>query len=436
MNSPYFNIGDEEIDIEFKYIKKVVQQQQANGQIFHKEKIRASSDKNNMDEILEIKNGIDLIDKELEIMKQVKNLDDANLKENQLEKKNENLAENIVVDNDEDKKEKDIITNITNINDDNNNKTNVNSIKNNKETNIITNNSSNKNNNGNSLLAKLGKRIKPIKKLKPCMIAIIADGQIINTLGVAAFETWVQEIRNFCDFRFFIGNVPVSAEIKAKFGDSLVILDEADLYPPINKVFALWKYLYDHFGANYKWFLKIDGDAFLNPRVFKSLVQNYIAKLPVKNPYYVGNSVSGRKAERSILGLNVPYCMGLGYLVNRKLLSDMGPELDNCLDTKASNHSDTEIGRCVFKVSGARCIKARSSFRQLYNAIDENGVVQDRKLNANNQMTLAIPYYPDVSIFDSAIIHSVKQPEEFYRLHTQLKYNLRPVLSVPPSKLI
>lgn len=52
----------------------------------------------------------------------------------------------------------------------------------------------------------------------------------------------------------------------------------------------------------------------------------------------------------------IPYCLGgPGYLLNARALALMGPHVAACKDDWASEHSDTEIGRCVARHVGIGC---------------------------------------------------------------------------------
>lgn len=78
------------------------------------------------------------------------------------------------------------------------------------------------------------------------------------------------------------------------------------------------------------------------PRNFK------ISFIPAAN--HPGHSFLSRYGEV------LPYCLGgPGYLLNRKALSLMGPHVPECKRDWASEHSDTEIGRCVARHVGVSC---------------------------------------------------------------------------------
>jgi hypothetical protein len=62
-----------------------------------------------------------------------------------------------------------------------------------------------------------------------------------------------------------------------------------------------------------------------------------------------------------------PYCSGLGYLINFRTLKAIGPHTALCLHDSVSNHSDTEVGRCVQKHTNAACEASPAFvFKQVY----------------------------------------------------------------------
>eukprot|EP00121_Abeoforma_whisleri_P014575 Awhi_evm1s13440 len=95
-----------------------------------------------------------------------------------------------------------------------------------------------------------------------------------------------------------------------------------------------------------------------------------------------------------------------------------------------SVHSDTEIGRCVYKSAGIGC-KDSGSFHQYYSSVDKKGSIHPRTLDKNAQMVARFSPYPNNRVMDYAIIHPLKDSKEINRLNHQVRHKLRPSLSIP-----
>ncbi len=155
-------------------------------------------------------------------------------------------------------------------------------------------------------------RTKPRKNL--VLVLVVSDPVSLRTIGMASYTTWVREMEPFAPVKFFIGMC--SEETKGFPGD-IVCLDTPDVYPPQRKAFLLWKHVYDHFSNDYRWFLKVDHDTYVNTPRLLALLSSLETRHVSNTPQYLGLPATGRAAERQALGLNgFPYCSGLGYLIN------------------------------------------------------------------------------------------------------------------------
>lgn len=136
----------------------------------------------------------------------------------------------------------------------------------------------------------------------------------------------------------------------------------------------------------------------------------------------------GREQERKQLGLNGrPYCSGLGYLLNARSVKAIGPNTMECLKNSASNHSDTEVGRCVLKNANTHCTSESSFlFKQVYYQQDGDKVF-GMKLVKGGQMKITFPQEPKGVHFSAGLLHPLKRAEDFYRFHKQSVSWLRPV---------
>ena len=116
--------------------------------------------------------------------------------------------------------------------------------------------------------------------------------------------------------------------------------------------------------------------------------------------------------------------------MNQALLSHLGGHImTECLGQVVSSHSDTEIGRCVFRFAPGKtnCTHVKGFyFRQLY--YQQIGPrVFPMSLISTGQMSLVFPQTPKYAHFNAPALHPLKHEEDFYRFHKQVVTALRPV---------
>lgn len=120
--------------------------------------------------------------------------------------------------------------------------------------------------------------------------------------------------------------------------------------------------------------------------------------------------------------------------MNRHCVSLVGPFFGSCLDDVQSNHSDTEVGRCMMKHGNAECIDVPGFlFKQMYYQ-QEGDMVYPMKQKGNGQMELRFPTMPKETHFAATMLHPLKRAEDFYHFRKQCISYLRP-LQVQISKL-
>ncbi|GAQ85218.1 hypothetical protein KFL_002240190 [Klebsormidium nitens] len=171
------------------------------------------------------------------------------------------------------------------------------------------------------------------------------------------------------DVIVFVGNSTSNesahALARAHGGIRLVWLNVSDEYPPRLKDLAMWEYLHQQFQGAFDWFMHLDDDTYVEPGRLRAFLHGFSAAGRSNRPLYVGAPGQGRPSDRQghKLGLPlgkygdvIPYCLGgPGYLLNARALAAMGPHVAACKADWASEHSDTEIGRCVARHVGIGC---------------------------------------------------------------------------------
>jgi Glycosyltransferase family 25 (LPS biosynthesis protein) len=262
--------------------------------------------------------------------------------------------------------------------------------------------------------------------LSPLMIAIACDSTSLSTLGPVILDTWAKNLPY--DFRFFVGEE--SKSIPEALLPFTIPLAAPDEYPPRKKVFTMFKYLHDNFDGQYSWYMKIDIDSYVNVSELEKIVEKLLASGSTVG--YIGSPGDGRDWEHSQLGLNGPYCMGFGYLMGHETLEKLHKELDWCLASPHSQHSDTEIGNCVYKTSNATCQKM-GQFINYYFSYGANGLVTNANVEKNStvQQVLSSQAIFFGNPLEAVVVHALKKPSDMQILHMQLTRNLRPMIPSP-----
>ena len=186
--------------------------------------------------------------------------------------------------------------------------------------------------------------------------------------------------------------------------------------------------------GSFQYFIKMDSDSFLNVRQLQYLIALLPKKEDRKVGLYLGRGGRGRPEERAKLGLNgKAYCIGMAYMMDEKAVSAMAPHWQRCKANLKTEHSDTEIGRCVIGALNTECMTMPEYFHQVYytrvdrrltsrawKGLGPNGEV-------NKQMKLVFAAEPFQVHFQAAFIHSFKFPADIERFYHQTKYYLRPL---------
>lgn len=263
---------------------------------------------------------------------------------------------------------------------------------------------------------------------KGLLIGVLTDPFSLHSIGMAACMTWARDVNRYADVIFFVGSCLNMEKTKLNFPGEVVCLDTPDIYPPQRKVFLMWTHMWKHHTNNYDYFMKVDHDSYVNARRLRVLLTTAQTEAYMKQCSYIGMQATGRAQEQGRLGLSGrPYCSGLGYLLNTLCMDSVGPNLGACLGGTVSNHSDTEVGRCMMKYANAECTAIPgSTFKQVYYQQDGDRVYP-MKLVSGGQMKLMFPREPKATHFNAALLHPLKRAEDFYRFHKQTMSSLRPV---------
>lgn len=196
-----------------------------------------------------------------------------------------------------------------------------------------------------------------------------------------------------------------------------------DEYPPQRKILTMWEMVASQYRYKYDLAIKLDSDTFVNVLALQRFILHDVVRAGWTNtPLYIGAPGLGVRAEQTALGLSGrPYCLGMGYIMNRVVLDATAGKWASCLDSVTSNHSDTEVGRCVMRFTKAACEGHPQTFHQLYYT-HKHGELFARKFTAVKQMIMPFPPRPFARTFDAALIHSIKNADEIVAFNAQVSF--------------
>ncbi|XP_046548262.1 chondroitin sulfate synthase 1-like [Haliotis rubra] len=184
---------------------------------------------------------------------------------------------------------------------------------------------------------------------------VMTSRKHLQTRADAIYKTWGKDFPG--QLVFFIGT-------GEDFNTSLPVVvltnvsDEA--YPPQRKSFEMLRYMSQHHGNDFHWFMRLDDDVYVNTDLLKTFLTSINSSLHE----YMGHSGLGAIKEIGHLGLHgkTPYCLGgPGVVLSGPILRQVAPHLSGCLKNPATPHEDTELGRCIHNVTGLSC----SEYKQL-----------------------------------------------------------------------
>ncbi|ESO90645.1 hypothetical protein LOTGIDRAFT_163867 [Lottia gigantea] len=187
---------------------------------------------------------------------------------------------------------------------------------------------------------------------KLLLICVLTTRRHIESRALALHRVLTPDL--YSDVIFFIGGEePYNGELP------VVILKGIpdDEYPPRRKSFAMLRYVNQFYGNHFNWFMRVDDDIYINLKKLESL----LFRMNAEDKVYLGHPGLGTQKEFGHIGLegDTPYCMGgPGVLLSRKLLNGITGQLATCLNSTASVHEDSELGRCIFKYFGLSCTRS------------------------------------------------------------------------------
>ncbi|CAF1029083.1 unnamed protein product [Rotaria sordida] len=269
--------------------------------------------------------------------------------------------------------------------------------------------------------------MKSAKNRSRIVLGILTDQQLMNTLVNASRQTWIPSFPY--DLFYFVGR---RHEHSRQFSRKLNVVElptDDTEYPPVNKTFLMWTYFYMQHLSRYDYFMAIDADTYVNVENLQIMLNEIKCQ-----DCYVGYPAKGEPYEQKQLGLRAPYCLGMGYVIARNTLGQFAPHIEICRRSTVANHSDTELGRCIYRfASGLSCTKTPISLERVMYTTNNQGAIIRFTHDSRGRLLIEFPKAPPTRFFKAALVHPLKTSHAFYQFHRQVKLQLRPIL--PPAFL-
>ena len=147
--------------------------------------------------------------------------------------------------------------------------------------------------------------------------------KFVPTRVRAAVQTWASSIRTWN--RNSNVDVEIFAQSNTTVGVPIVkmpgVSDNMD--PPQKKSFSMMRYVSDHHGSDYEWFLRLDDDAYVHIEHLES----FLRRIDSSQPLYIGSPGFGRDDDDFVED-NMVYCMGgPGIVLSKTTLASLSPKL-------------------------------------------------------------------------------------------------------------
>ncbi len=193
------------------------------------------------------------------------------------------------------------------------------------------------------------------------LVGVMTAGMYLQTRARAVYETWSLDVTEVV---FFVGS---DSNISQPGLDGMNIVKlpgiSDTVYPPQKKVFAILKYMQDHFIDDFHWFMRADDDVYVRGEKLEEL----LSTLNSNERVYLGRAGQGKPEDVKRLELlpHEHYCMGgPGVVFSHASLQALAPHLDYCLSAVDSHNrhgntpwynEDVELGRCVSRTVDLQC---------------------------------------------------------------------------------
>lgn len=122
-------------------------------------------------------------------------------------------------------------------------------------------------------IEKLKSQVKSGSTSKLVLIGVMTAQKYLDSRALNIYHTWGKSVPGMIIFFS-------SANSKSDFGLPLISLPSVDdSYPPQKKSFLMLKFMHDHFGDQFKWFMRADDDVFVRTERLESFLKSINSSL-------------------------------------------------------------------------------------------------------------------------------------------------------------
>lgn len=189
------------------------------------------------------------------------------------------------------------------------------------------------------------------------LVGILTTEENIDSLVLAINNTWAPLLPKVIFFTPYSRDVEFYEKYNKVLGLPIVQLAdvEEDTLSKTKLSFRMLKYMHEHYGNNFEWFMRVEDSLYLKP---DKLVE-FLNSVNSSKDMYIGRP--GSFEENGVqFGEDIyshkRYCLGgTGAILSRSTLSKLVPHLDNCFEDTITEQEDVELGRCIYKNIGLQC---------------------------------------------------------------------------------
>ena len=173
------------------------------------------------------------------------------------------------------------------------------------------------------------------KLRKTLFVGVLSSQMYLPTRAKAVYDTWAADVSMLV---FFVGQDCVIPPELAHL-PIIKLQGIADaVYPPLQKAFAVMKYMYEHFVNDYNWFIRADDDVYMQGKKLMDLLET----MDQHELISLGRAGEGKMEDMDRLQLlkHERYCMGgPGMIFSRGMMLALGPYLNLCLEASEVVHT-------------------------------------------------------------------------------------------------